>query len=137
MEQFTADQCEATAKQYLQLSSATFRKRLFFLHQGLPLSDPALIQLQSQQLSLGDISDEYVLKAAALTLDGAEQAAAKISDSLDSANAAMTTLKTIDKAVAIAGDAIDLSIAIYSANLDQIAAAAKTLAEAATVRSLA
>ena len=137
MEHFTADQCQATAKQYLQLSSATFRKRLFFLHQGLPLSDPAFIQLQSQQINLGDISNEYALKASALTLDGAEQAATKISDSLDNANAAMNTLKTIDNAVAIASNAIDLSVAIYSANLDQIAAAAKTLAEAATVRSLA
>ena len=132
MDQFTADQCQATAKQYLQLSSGTFRKRLFFLHQGLPLSDPTLIQLQSQQLSLGDISNEYALKAAVLTLDDAEQAAAKISASLDSANAAMKTLKTIDKAVAIASDAIDLSVAIYSANLDQITAATKALAEAAT-----
>ena len=137
MERFTAAQCQATAKQYLQLSSATFRKRIFFLHQELSLRGPALIQLQSQQISLGSISNEYALKAATLPLDDAEQAEANISSSLTSANAAMTTLKTIDKAVAIASDAIDLSIAIYSANLDQIAAAAKTLAEAAAMHSLA
>lgn len=104
-----------------------------FLHQGLPLSDPALIQLQSQQFSLGDISNEYALKAAALTLDHAEQAAAKISDSLDHANATMNTLKEIDKVVTVASDAIDLSVAIYSANLDLIGAAAKTLIEAASI----
>ena len=130
MDQFTADQCQATAKQYQQLSSAAFRKCLFFLHHGVPLSDPASIQLQSQQFTLGDISNEYALKAAALTLDSAEQAAEKISESLNSANAAMITLQEIDKAVTIASDAINLSVAIYSANLDQIAAAAKTLVEA-------
>ena len=106
------------------------RKRLFFLHQGVPLSDPALIQLQSQQSTLGDISNEYALKAAALTLDDAEQAAAKISDSLDRAKTALIKLNKIDKAVTIASDAITLSVAIYSGNLDQIAAAAKTLVEA-------
>ena len=115
MEHFTADQCQATAKQYQQLSAATFRKRLLFLHQGLPLSDPALIQLQSQQFTLSDISNEYVLKTVTLTLDDAEQAATNISDSLNSANATMNKLKEINKAVTIASDAIDLSVAIYSA----------------------
>ena len=130
MDQFTAAECQATAKQYQQLSSAAFRKRLFFLHHGVPLTDPAYIQLQSQQFTLGDISNEYTLRAAALTLDGAERAAEKISDSLKSANAAMITLQEIKKAVTIASDAINLSAAIYSANLDQIAAATKALVEA-------
>ena len=70
------------------------------------------------------------MKAAALTLDSAEQAAEKTSESLNSANAAMITLQEIDKAVTIASDAINLLVAIYSANLDQIAAAEKTLVEA-------
>ncbi len=129
MEQFTADQYQAVARKYRQLSSAAFRKRLFFLRQGVPLNDPALIKLQSQQASLGDISNEYALKTATLTLDDAEQAAANISTSLDSANTAMITLQKIDKAIIIASDAINLSVAIYSADLDQIAAAAKALVE--------
>ena len=130
MKQFTPDQCQTVAKQYLQLSSATFRRRLSLLHQGVLLTDPALIELQSLQRTLSDISSEYAIKAAALTLDEAERAAEKISDSLDRANAAMNTIKEIDKAVTIASEAIDLAAAIYSANLDQIAAAAKTLVEA-------
>ncbi len=130
MGQFTAAQCQSVATQYRQLSSSAFRRRLFFLSQGVSLSDPAMIQLQSRQFALGDISNEYASKAAALTLDDANQAVAKISDSLDQAGAAMSTLQEINKAVTIASDAINLSVAIYSADLSQIAAAAKTLVEA-------
>ena len=42
----------------------------------------------------------------------------------------MNKLKEIDKAITIASDAIDLAVAIYSANFDEIAAAAKGLVEA-------
>ena len=130
MGQFTATQCQAVAKQYRQLSSAAFRRRLFFLRQNMKLSDPTLIRLQDQQFTLGNISNEYAVKAAALTLEAAEQAAAKISDSLDRANTAMIRLHEIDRAITIASDAIDLAVAVYSGNFDQIAGAAKSLVDA-------
>lgn len=110
MERFTPEQYQATARQYQQLSAAASRKRLSFIRKGVPLSDPTLIELESQQQRLGDISNEYALKAVTLTLACADQATAEISDSLVNAIAAMNTLKEIDKAISIASDAIDLSI---------------------------
>ena len=129
MEPFTPEQCQAVARQYQQLSLAILHKRLFFIKSGVPPEDPSLLTLQSQQNTLGDISNEYALKAAALTLSHAEQAAAKISESLQRAQDALRTLNKIDRAISIASDAINLSVAIYTGDFDQIAAAAEALRE--------
>ena len=130
MEQFTPEQCQAVALQYQQLPSAVLHRRHFFIDIGTPAGDPALTELQSQQNSLGDISSEDALRAARLTVDNAQQAAARISRSLQSAMDSMHTVDKIDKAISIASDAINLSVAIYTGNFEQIASAAKSLEEA-------
>ena len=127
MAQFTPEQLEETAEQYHQLAAAVFQRRLASLRAGLALNDPLILQMQSRQIALNGIANQYALQAAGLILDDAESAASLIGDALSRANAAIQRVSEIGKAISIASAAINLSVAIYSGNLAQIAAAVEAL----------
>ena len=129
MAQFTADEYNEAAGQFHELATAIFQKRLEFVRGGLPLNAPLLLQLQSRQITLNGIANQYALEAAALTLDDADGAASLVASALHSANAAIKAVAEIEKAISIASAAINLSLAIFSADLNQISAAAAALVE--------
>ena len=129
MAQFTAAEYDEAAQQFHDLATAVFQKRLEFVRGGLPLNDPLILQLQSRQVTLNGIANQYALEAASLTLDDAEGATSLIESALNSATAAVTAVATIERVIGIASGAINLSLAIFSADLNQISAATEALVE--------
>lgn len=129
MAQFTVDEYDEAAGQFHALAAAIFQKRLEFVRGGLPLNAPLILQLQSRQITLNGIANQYALEAASLTLEDADGATSLIESALNSANAAMKVVGEIEKAIGIASAAINLSLAIFSADLSQISAAAAALVE--------
>ena len=129
MAQFTAAEYEEAAGQFHDLSTALFQRRLEFVRGGRQLNDPLILQLQSRQITLNGIANQYALEAASLTLDDADGAASLIASALHGANAAIQTVGEIEKTISIASAAINLSLAIFSADLNQISAAAEALVE--------
>ena len=127
MAQFTADESDEAARQFHALAMALFQKRLEFLRGGLQLNDPLILQLQSRQITLNGIANQYALEAASLTLDDADGVTGLIESALNKANAAIKTAMEIEKVVSIASAAINLSQAIFSADAGQIAAASEAL----------
>ena len=129
MAQFTTDEYNEAAGQFHELATAIFQRRLDFIRGGLPLNDPLILQLQSRQITLNGIANQYALEAATLTLDDADGAAGLIKSALHSANAAIKVVAGIEKAISLASGAINLSLAIFSANLTQISEAAEALVD--------
>jgi hypothetical protein len=132
MARFTQQQLDDLAQHYHDLSFEVGQTRLNLLKSGADLTDLRIVKLQTRQFNLLHTSTRFAAEAASLELSNADAAANAIAVSTKAADAALDHLKNIDKALNIASAAFELGTAIFTGNLDQIAAAGKTLFEAST-----
>jgi|GEM_PF-6395493 len=132
MARFTPQQLDDLAQHYHDLSFEVGQTRLNLLRAGADLTDPRIVKLSTRIFDLLRISTRFATDAANLELSDADAAANAILVATKAADTALDHLKSIDKALNIASAAFELGTAIFTGNLDQIAAAGKTLFEAST-----
>jgi hypothetical protein len=123
----TDDQMQRLAQSFHDISVAIGQIRLDAIKGGAALNDPGIVQLQGSVFSLKNVSDNFALQSARLTLQNADQALKQITTATEAANQALDKLAKIDKTIQIASTVIVLAGAIESRDLSQIAAAAKSV----------
>jgi hypothetical protein len=132
MAHFEETQLEELAQVFGNLSAEVGQVRLDLISAGAGLADPKIVDLLNSQLGLLDLSSRLSVEAAQVELTDADAAANAIGTATKAADAALNKLADIDKAVSIGSAAVLLGTAIFSGNMDQIAAAGKTLLQAST-----
>ena len=131
MPDVTADQMLDLAHSFHALAFAVGQVRLNALNVGARLSDPGMVELKEQLLSLTEMASRFALASATVTLDDTEKAIGTIQASTGRADAALQRLKDVDKAIAIGAAALALGAAVFSMNASSIAITAEELWQAA------
>lgn len=121
----TDDQMQQLAQSFHDISVAIGQVRLDCIKAGASLTDSGIVQLQGYVFALKNISDNFALQAANLTLQNADQALKQISVATQTADHALDKLARIDKAVKIASAVVVLGAAITTRDPLQIISATK------------
>jgi hypothetical protein len=123
----TDDQMQQLAQSFHNISVAIGQVRLDAIKAGASLTDAAIVQLQGNVFSLKNISDNFAVQSANLTLQNVDQILNQIAVATQTADHALDELASIDKAVQIASAVIVLGAAITTHDPSQIANAAKSV----------
>jgi hypothetical protein len=127
------DQMQALAQAFHDIAFEIGQVRLNAITVGSKLTDSPIVQLQGYVYSLMNIAAGFALQDANIILANADQAVNQISVATKAADHALDKLQNIDKAVNIASSVIVLAMAISTKDLNQIAAASKSVITTAGV----
>lgn len=132
MANFTADQLQGMAQAFNDVGVALGQVRLDAIHAGEALSDPEIVQLLGQNLSLLNLSSSFALQAAQVSLSDVAGAVSNVGNATGTAKTALVRLQALDKAVRIGASVLVLGSSVFTGDPQQIGGAAQGVYAAAS-----
>ena len=131
MANFSAVQLQAMAQSLHDVGVELGQVRLEAIGGGRPLSDPEIVQLLGQNLSLLSLSSSFAMQAAQVSLNDAANAVNEVQGATGDAKEALAGLGRLDKAIRVGASVIVLGSSVFTGDLQQIGNAAQGVYAAA------
>ncbi len=131
MASFSAVQLQAMAQSLHDVGVELGQVRLDAIGGGRPLSDPEMVQLLGQNLSLLNLSSSFAMQAAQVALNDVAGAVNDVQGATGEAKEALAGLERLDKAIRVGASVIVLGSSVFTGDPQQIGGAAQAVYAAA------